>query len=171
MYFFTFNEMITFDGIFLCNDVINLLNFRSDRAVSDPWNTNRQPWGESCISTVILASLRTTSLRLFSFFCRCSWGEIVSATFKRWLSDVLGVVCSVILSQRASFHCIAHIPPFFYPHDLVFNMDAENSSTTAQFMSLANPFNHILCRTVARNLQCRLTIVYLSCLNNYFVTT
>lgn len=33
--------------------------------------------------------------------------------FKRWLSDVLGVVCSVILSQRASFHCIAHIPPFF----------------------------------------------------------
>lgn len=113
MYFFTFNEMITFDGIFLRNDVINLLNFRSDRAVSDPWNTNRQPWGESCISTVILASLRTTSLRLFSFFCRCSWGEIVSATFKRWLSDVLGVVCSVILSQRASFHCIAHIPPFF----------------------------------------------------------
>lgn len=78
-------------------------------------------------------------------------------------------MCHFIPPSLFSLHC-PH-SPFFYPHDLVFNMDAENSSTTAQFMSLANPFNHILCRTVARNLQCRLTIVYLSCLNNYFVTT
>lgn len=82
----------------------------------------------------------------------------------RFVYQTLCAVCAVgrqldISSLGASLHCIAQIPPFFYPHDLVFNMDAEKPPHTSLFMSPKNKPNHTLRHSAAWSPQSPLTVV------------
>lgn len=86
---------------------------------------------------------------------------------------MLCVICTVgclqdISSSQSLFTALPTLPLFF-PHDLVFNMDAEKLHHTSLFTLQKNKSNHILWYTVARNVQPRLTTVLCWILNIYFL--
>ena len=87
------------------------------------------------------------------------------------ISDVmLCVVCSVRYSCTSPlfFTALPTFPFFFYPHDLVFNMDAEKPPHTLLFMLQPNKPIHLPQRTAVCNPQCPFAIVFNWSLNINF---
>lgn len=92
--------------------------------------------------------------------CVCIWGDM--------LSSLHGQVPAGHFILTGFLHCIAHTPPFF-PHDLVFNMDAEKLHHTSLFTLQKNRSNNVLWHILALDAHSRLTTFLCWILNIYLM--